>query len=65
MELPKLSLSALVGLVIGALLIAFVEPETTAGAAVLGAIGLIPCLIFGHLLPPRRTPNRTDDSAGE
>jgi uncharacterized membrane protein len=61
-NLTKVGLSALIGIVIGALLIAFVEPETTGGAAVLGFIGLAPSLIAGAMLQNGRTRKRSEDS---
>ena len=65
-ELLKFRLSALIGVVLGGVLIAFVEPETAAGASVLGAIGLIPSLIIGYLfskLSKARKSQRDSDSS--
>lgn len=48
-SLAELKLSALIGIVLGTVLIIFAEPETKAGALLLLAIGLIPSLIVGHV----------------
>jgi hypothetical protein len=49
-NLQKLGLPGLIGLAIGVFLIAYIEPETKAGATVLGLIGVIPSLIIGALI---------------
>ena len=48
-NLHKLRLSGLIGFAIGVFLMAYIEPETPAGAAVLFVIGVIPCLIIGGI----------------
>ncbi|NOZ09611.1 MAG: hypothetical protein GXP09_00980 [Gammaproteobacteria bacterium] len=62
-KFPKLSLSALIGIVLGGGLIIFAEPETAAGASVLGAIGLIPSLIVGHLILKRSKSKQSSKSS--
>lgn len=62
-SLSKLSLPALIGILLGGGLIMFAEPETMAGASLLGAIGLIPSLIVGHLLIKRSKSKRSSKSS--
>tara|TARA_R110000744_G_scaffold256548_3_gene372056 strand:+ start:2489 stop:2722 length:234 start_codon:yes stop_codon:yes gene_type:complete len=64
-SLAELKLSALIGIILGAILVIFAEPETNAGSLLLLAIGLIPSLIVGHVairLSKTKAPSNSTDA---